>query len=389
MKIIYFAHNVGDPAIARRARMLCAGGAQVVVAGFRRGDQKPIDLPGVSVVTLGRTYDARLLQRLLHLFMALLRLPATLKHLASTDLILARNLEMVSLAVCARWLSRMRLPLVYECLDVHRLMSSDKFASKIMRAVERWAMRRCALMIVSSPAFIESYFKPRQKVFPPVLVVENRVVRLERESVSSSVDASDAAPRRAAPWRIGWFGMIRCRRSLAFLVDLARRRPDEVEVVIRGLPSYTEFDDFDATVSSSPNVTFKGRYTSAELAAIYADVDFVWAIDFFEENHNSEWLLPNRLYESLAHKVVPIALARAETGRWLARHKAGVVVDSLDSIESHLDGLSGEAYAELVACVRAVPERALVASQSDCLSLVDTLRNLLPLDAQGVLRKAR
>ena len=39
------------------------------------------------------------------------------------------------------------------------------------------------------------------------------------------------------------------------------------------------------------------------------DVHFTWAIDFYEAGANSDWLLPNRLYEGGAHGAVPIALA--------------------------------------------------------------------------------
>ena len=41
MKFAYFVHDLTDPAVARRVRMLRVGGADPVVIGFRREDAAP------------------------------------------------------------------------------------------------------------------------------------------------------------------------------------------------------------------------------------------------------------------------------------------------------------------------------------------------------------
>ena len=60
-RVLYLAHDLDDAAIWRRVRMLESAGARVEVAGFRRG---AVPLPARAVV-LGKTKDARLLQRVL------------------------------------------------------------------------------------------------------------------------------------------------------------------------------------------------------------------------------------------------------------------------------------------------------------------------------------
>ncbi|MDO8323579.1 MAG: glycosyl transferase family 1, partial [Phenylobacterium sp.] len=60
MKLAYFVHDLNDPAVARRVRMLRAGGAEPVVLGFYRGDAPPDMIAGAEAVDLGRTYDGRL-----------------------------------------------------------------------------------------------------------------------------------------------------------------------------------------------------------------------------------------------------------------------------------------------------------------------------------------
>ena len=83
---------------------------------------------------------------------------------------------------------------------------------------------------------------------------------------------------------------------------------------------------------------------------------FVWAIDYFEEGLNSRWLLPNRLYEGVAHGAVPIALADVATGDWLRQRGVGLLVDdSLADLSVRLRGLDAARMSALQAGVRAIP----------------------------------
>ena len=120
-----------------------------------------------------------------------------------------------------------------------------------------------------------------------------------------------APPAAGEPWKIGWFGALRCRKSLELLAAFTRQMDGRFEVVLRGRPAYSEFDDFDGLVAAEPYIRFAGPYRNPEdLAAIYGEVHFSWAIDFFEEGLNSSWLLPNRLYEGCRFGAVPIAMRR-------------------------------------------------------------------------------
>src|SRR5690606_28581277 len=134
--------------------------------------------------------------------------------------------------------------------------------------------------ITSSPAFVEHYFKPHSGIRAPVHLLENQVLELDCGQTGLPVRTRPAG----APWRIGWFGAIRCRKSLDLLSAFTRQMEGRFEVVLRGRPAYSEFDDFDGLVAREPFLSFEGSYRNPEdLSAIYADVDFAWAIDFFEE----------------------------------------------------------------------------------------------------------
>jgi hypothetical protein len=373
LKLAYFVHDLADPAVTRRVRMMLAGGAEPVVLGFRRTETAPETVAGVPAVDLGRTYDGRMGHRAKTTVRAALGAGRWRSLLAGTEVVVGRTLEAFAVAEAARALCGLKTArLVYECLDIHRLMLGDGRKSQVMRGVERSLMRRADLLVVSSPAFVEQYFQPRQGVGTTLpidtLLVENKPLELGGAHPAKR-------PMRAPgpPWRIGWMGAIRCRKSLDILTDIAARRPDLLEVRIHGRPAYTEFADFDAQVASVPNVSFHGAYTADELPGLYGDVHFSWAFDYMEEGLNSSWLLPNRLYEAPRYGAVPVALASVETGRYLARRGVGVTLDDPRDLETFLDRLTPEAYARLRADVEAMPAEDLIADETDCRRLVNAL----------------
>lgn len=367
VQIRYLVHDLSDPAVERRRRMLEAGGAVVRLAGFQRVAEAPLD---PNVTSLGRTYDADLLQRVRAVGRWLAR-PTELAALArDQDVILARNLEMLLLAVLARRLRRSRARLVYECLDIHTVLLGNGLKSRALRALEGLLLKQADSLIISAPAFVTEHFGRRRSRLPRVLLVENRLLRLDAPE--------PAAPRRdrraGDPWRIGWFGMIRCRKSLDLLTSLAASLPGKVEVVIRGRPSPAVFENLPQEVSGLPGVRFCGPYGPEELPDAYREVDFVWAVDYHEAGLNSAWLLPNRLYEGGAFNRPALALREVETGKWLEARGSGVVLEDMErDLAPFLRGLTEEDYAQLSQKVERVPRTDLICGRADCVDLVRAL----------------
>jgi hypothetical protein len=354
--------------------MLHAGGAEVVAIGFRRVASFPSHIEGASVIDLGRTHDGRMLQRAGMVALRRFAPGSWRKAVAGADVVMARNLEMLALAHGARARCAPKARLVYECLDVHRLMIGENPMGRALRALERHWMKTADLLVVSSPAFVERHFAPRQGVGRtldiPVLLVENKMLSLGAEE--SCPEAGTIAP--GPPWRIGWFGMIRCRRSLDLLCDLARRRPGLLQVIIRGRPARSEFADFDAQIRDTPGISFGGSYGAGELGPLYGDVHFNWTVDYFEAGANSDWLLPNRIYEGGAFGAIPIARAGTESADWLHRAGIGVALnDPARDLEPFLDSLTAEKFSALACAARKVPRHAFVATSADCQQLVRAL----------------
>jgi hypothetical protein len=375
----YFAHDLADPAVHRRVRFLRMGGAaEIAVLGFRRGDRAVADVAGVTPVELAPTHDRRLLHRALATARALVGGGRWRAQVEGAEVVLARNLEMLLIAAVARRRFAPRARLVYECLDIHRLMLARGPVGAALRGLERGLLAECDLLLVSSPDFIWRYFRPVHGArTPPVCLLENKVLAVELPEAARP--ALPVGPPLGPPWRIGWFGNLHCRRSLHLLAGLAARSGGAVQVVLRGRPQRGAMPDFDAVVAATPGVEFHGAYERpGDLAAIYGDVHMVWAIDLYDAGGNSDWLLMNRLYEGGLYGVVPLALASVATGRWLRRRGIGLLLEAGQPIEAALDAalarLDASSYGAARAAVAARPVSDFVHDAQDSAALVAALR---------------
>jgi hypothetical protein len=374
MRIGYFAHDLADAAVHRRVRMMRSF-ADVTLFGFHRSDTAVLHLDGIDTVDLGRTMDARLGRRALAVLQAAMNNGRWQERLAGATIFVARQLEMLVLAALVRRRIAPAAPLVFECLDIHRLMLTHHPISVALRMLERHLLRSCSMLVVSSPAFLTSHFAGYGSALPPQLLLENKVLA---EDVPSGLldrvgQIRTAVPSEGPPWRIGWFGVIRCRRSLQLLANLVTALPGVVEVIIRGRPRRNVIPDFDQMVATTPGLSFLGEYDRhTELAALYGDVHFAWAVDFYEAGRNSDWLLPNRLYEGMLYGAVPLVVASVETGRWLAVRQCGVrLEDTCDqSLERSLleffGGLDSTRYAIARTALARVPLSDLLDDKAAC-----------------------
>lgn len=370
-ELLFFGHDALDPAVQRRIKAFEEAGARARGFTMRRGPA--FETPWENV-DLGETRDADFPQRIGAMLHAQPILRAHRQALQSADIIYARNLDMLALAHWAKGMSRSPAKLIYECLDVHRFMTRTDPVGAIMRRVERRLLSSVDRVVVSSPAFVREYFDVRHPGRVRSVLIENRLP-WGFEYGARPVEPSP----RTGPIRIGWFGNLRCRRSLGLLLGLAERFPTKIELSFRGAPARTEIGDFEERTKNLPNVHFGGRYAWPDgLAQIYGDVDLVWAGDFHDPGANSKWLLPNRLYEGGYYCAPPIAPADSETGRWIATHGFGFTL--AEPLEQTLP-----AFVEALTRVRIAEARARLAAAPESVFLQprDELGQLLTPDGGG------
>ena len=331
--VAFFGHDAGDAAVRRRVQAFRDDGINVTGFMMRRGEAAPTAWENID---LGQTHDGAFLQRIRQVF-AGADLAATHRDtLADADVIYARNLDMLACAFLAKRKAKLDTPVIYESLDVHRLLTRGDLVGKALRWLEGGLLRRTAGLVISSPAFLRSHF---ERYYPgrfrPFLV-ENRL------AAGADYGERPAVHTQAAdhPLRLGWVGVLRCQRSLDLLCALADCYPETLEIHLHGVPARKEISIFEPEIDKRANMHYHGRYRSPEdLSEIYGGLDLVWAGDFMEAGFNSVWLLPNRIYEGGYFCVPAIAPAGTETAAWIgARHGGFIADEPLDETLPELIG---------------------------------------------------
>ncbi len=377
MRLLYLVHDLDDAAVKRRLRFLRDGGADVAPIGFRRDRDGTVqDLPEGLVI--GRTQNGRMLRRILSTARAVAGSGRWHHELPRADIVISRSLEMLLLAVVVRHRVGATTPIVYECLDIHRLMTRPDRVGKLLRWIERRLLDRSSLLVVSSPRFVEDYFVRVHARLPPWRLLENKLLPDEVGAEAGAGIVTRSLPDTTT-WRIGWFGIIRCQRSLDLLAALAGASNGRIVVDIRGRVAHDVIPDFEACIAATPGLTFGGPYDRAtDLATLYGGVHFNWAIDLYEDGLNSAWLLPNRLYEGSIFGSVPLALRSVETGRWLARHGCGLLLDQpLDrTLPALFASMTDTAYQAARNKVAALDRTELLETAATAAAFVSTLMRL-------------
>ncbi|HRY23301.1 MAG TPA: hypothetical protein P5558_02950, partial [Geminicoccaceae bacterium] len=167
------------------------------------------------------------------------------------------------------------------------------------------------------------------------------------------------------------------------LASVGRPLPS-VEVSIRGYPTEITENELRQMVEPYPNVTYGGPYQKAtELRSIYENVDLVWAIDLYDAGVNSDWLLPNRLYEAGFFGRPVIARAETAIGRFVADLQMGCVLSPPYDVAclDLLGQLSGDHYAAIVRWMEELPRQRFVLDEE----LREMTQNLLSPQAAGAV----
>ncbi|KCZ94482.1 hypothetical protein [Hyphomonas johnsonii] len=338
-RVAFFGHDASDAAVRRRVQAMQDDGLDVT--GFmmrRREDFQPAWLN----IDLGLTRDGAFLQRVRRIFTGARIAAAARDDLARADVIYARNLDMLACAFLAKKHAALDTPVIYESLDVHRLLTRRDPIGAFLRWIEKSLLRRTVGLVVSSPGFLRNHFEPHYRGLYKPFIVENRLAA--GSDFGPRPQLSDGPPR-VGPLTVGWVGNLRCQRSFDLLCALADAFPDTVKVSLHGQPARGEISVFEPEIDARPNMSYAGRYRAPEdLADIYASLDLVWAGDFMEAGYNSVWLLPNRIYEGGYYATPSIAPADTETAAWIEARSCGFTL--AEPLESTLPALVGQLLAD-------------------------------------------
>ena len=142
---------------------------------------------------------------------------------------------------------------------------------------------------------------------------------------------------------------------------------------------------FESRIARHPNAVWHGPYDRQDLAAIYGSLDAVWGQDLWQSGANSDWLLPNRLYEAGYFGCPVIAVAGTETAAWVARHGTGWVIDAArpEALLSLLARLDATTIFERKRHILTLPASLFATDGADAAAMVAPLSRMETRHAQA------
>lgn len=375
VRLVYFGHNRKDAALIRRIESFIDIGVNVTSYTFRRDGEPKEPGPTWENVDLGIVEHAQLLARIKVLLAAIIQTIRYKKYVQVADIVYARNLDMALIA----WLSTLILcrepvNLVYECLDVHEALTKKGFVAKTLRWLERIILKRAKLLVVSSPGFIHHYFKPCQRYAGEFYLIENKLYfhndKISRPSKSSLLTSTNK------PIVLVWAGNLRCQKTLDALMQLASAAQENIYIRFHGVISDFLIPDFEKQIQDITNIEYRGPYCWPDgLQEVYQDADLVWAQELSWKGHNSDWLIPNRIYEASYFGVVSIAVSGTQTAMVIKERGLGYVIDEHDygNLSTYIMSIDKKEINNKKINLLGRDDQEFVTSKEDIKLLVDTI----------------
>lgn len=322
---VFFAPDISDVSTVKRAEAFLAHGYQLLVFGFQRNNYNRDFEPPWPYTPLGRTQDRQYGHRIAALLGAIPRVIVKHRALRKAAFFYARNIDQLLLALLARLIGRRPARVIYEVLDVQPAFVGVDWRSRLLRRIERLALRHVDLLVVSSPGFLRHYFQPLQNYRKPWFLLENK---LPANFTAITGAARGSGGRRAREqgyrWVVGYCGLIRGQDTLDLILRLAERLQGLVLFKFHGVFTTVDRQAFVDAATRLSNVVYEGDYVNPrDLENIYNDLDFAWAIDLENRAHNSRWLLPCRFYEAGFFGVPCLTAGGFEVGRMVSERRIG------------------------------------------------------------------
>jgi succinoglycan biosynthesis protein ExoL len=350
-QVLIIAGDCTDARVRKRFRSFESQGWRVLGATFRRNRYNRDFEPDWQNLDLGIVHDGRYFHRLWSLMRAIRRMTVSRHSYSQVKAIYAVNLDSALLGLIVISLSQTKLScFTYEVADIQSPFTEKSLRGMFLRWLERHILDRADFLVVTSPAFIENYFAPLQRMNGSWHLLENKLL--------PPVPAPAGKTPRPEPerWRVGYFGALRCMKSWLIFQHILEKN-SSVEFYLRGYPTKIPINTFEALVERESRLEYGGDYTMPDdLRRMFASVDFAWGFELVDEDNNSRWLLPNRIYEAAYYGVPILAPKDFEVGHYVEKKGIGWTFERpyQDNLLSFFDSLTIGEYERMCTHIRAL-----------------------------------
>lgn len=321
-KILFFTTALEHTTYRKTAKMLQKEGASVRLVGFTRKNYPVTEQDALSIRSLGQLSHGNYLRRIIRLFKTL---PILRREAKKYDTIYNFTIDTFLISRIA--LLFQKKIWVYQVQDIRPIYFGNSLKNRFMRSVERKMMQRADKIVVSSERYYENHFKPRYGIN------ENKVQIIENKLVEGSVIATSSPPIsiKKNKLTVGYFGVLRCKRSWSILKETAIRGSDKFFLYLRGNPM--ALPHLKKEIEGIANISYDGPYKSPdELNDLYNRIDMVWAAYPYSEEEDGNWRYARtiRFYEAMAFGKPVIVQAGTPQEEDVRKQDIGLVVNMKD-----------------------------------------------------------
>jgi len=274
------------------------------------------------------------------------RLVRVLRNNPEINVVYAWNFDIALLFILSTLLSKRRYTFVYEVADIKPILLSKSLVGKILRKLEQFILNKTNYLCVTSKDFLDNYFDKYYDCNSIRHILENKVFPKINPALINITNTTTID----AKWKIGLVGLFRCNTSLILLAELATRLPNNIEIILAGLPEKHVTDSYKKLIDLE-NVTNLGEYKYPDdLSNIYSKIDIIWSADFSDLSANSKWLLPNRIYEAGLFGIPQLGFCdNTAISKYIMSLNIGWVIEvaSIESLERFFSSLTHNQYQQI------------------------------------------
>lgn len=322
--IIIISNSFGHKKVLDRAMSAIHAGLDVHLICYDKSDtaniREILEENCKSIEKVGSPANGGSLTRILNWFRIRAVIKRKIKAHGIPDIILVNSAELL---VFASLLLPGKLRRIYDLADIHRIQYSDSLLSHVFRFVESLALKKGWEIVVTSPWFYWEYIVKKLKCNNEAFLIENKLSPQEAIPLSRSVNLKPRDENRTIS--IAWTGILRCKTSLAILLNLTKCHPGKYSIHLIGSTYLLDSKILEEAKFNS-DIVFKGTYHPNELATHLENIDYMWIGDF-DDGLNSKLLLPNRLYQAIAIAIPTIAPSATAMANVIEQLSIGFTID--------------------------------------------------------------
>lgn len=347
MNILFFTTAIEHTTFRKTAKMLQKEGAKVKMLGFTRNNFPSSAKSDLDIQSFGSISHGNYISRIIKLLKII---PSFLREATEADVIY--NFTLDTLVISKLFLFFRKKVWVYQIQDIRAVYFGESLKSKLFRKLENYFINRVDLVVVSSHNYYTDFFKKHYNLSKKkVLIIENKL--------TSPVDIIDEKEEIVNnKITIGYFGVMRCKRSWEILKEFVKENKDKANLYLRGKPN--AIPDIESQLKSIENISFGGLYRSPEdLNDIYNEVDVVWAAYPYSEKYDGNWRYARtiRFYEALAFGKPVIVQKGTPQEKDVLENNIGLVIDMSEFNESKkmLDSITTDDIKKWKTNIEALP----------------------------------